>query len=446
MSVHGMKRLVLFGCLLSITHGCQGLSPRGGSAQAGSPPGTAGSESTGVYEDDDRSTGWLFRRLTRREDPTPEQAGDSGVRQASAYEPVESSTASAAAGAILPSVDAPRESDDEDSGFEWSDLYPSSVYKSAKAMAGYGPDESIARTLYTEGEALYEEKRYDEAAEKFESAAGRWPDTSLEENALFMLGESQFFADEYPDAKTSYETLLTKYDYTRHLDTVTKRLFAIGRYWEKLDSAGRTSPFLINLTDSSQPTFDTDGHALKAYETIQKHDPTGPLADDSVMATANAHFLKGRFEEAAYNYDLLRKEFPKSNHQLKAHQLGMESRLLMYQGPLYDGGPLDSAGDIADQTLSQFSTELRRDRDRIVQAKNRVVEERAERDWSMAQYYDHKKYYGAARYYYAAIVDDYPHTPAAEKARKRWSEIKDLPAEPPNRYRWLTGMFERDEP
>jgi outer membrane protein assembly factor BamD (BamD/ComL family) len=405
-----MKRLLLLGFLLTVALGCQSLSPRGGSAQAGSPP------------------------------------GDSGVRQASALEPIGASDGLAAGGAVLPSADAPGKGDEEEPGFEWSDLYPSNVYKNVKAMAGYGPDESIARSLYTEGEALYEEKKYDEAAKKFASAAGRWPDSSVEEDALFMLGESQFFADKYPEAKTSYEKLLTKYDYTRRLDTVTKRLFAIGQYWEKLDAAGRTSPVLVNLTDPSQPAFDTGGHALKAYEAIQKHDPTGPLADDSVMATANAHFLKGRFEEAAYNYDLLRKEFPKSDHQLEAHQLGMESRLLMYQGSMYDGGPLETAGDIADQTLSQFATELNRDRDRIVQAKNRVVEERAERDWAMARYYDQKKYYGAARYYYAAIVDDYPHTAAAEKARARWSEIKDLPTEPPKRYGWLTGMFEREDP
>ncbi len=67
-----------------------------------------------------------------------------------------------------------------------------------------------------------------------------------------------------------------------------------------------------NVTDKSKPLFDTFGYAIQAYERIRLNDPRGPLADASLMALGNAYFRHGHYEEAAYNYDLLRKEYPNS--------------------------------------------------------------------------------------------------------------------------------------
>ena len=441
ISLHGLKRLTVLGCLLCLAQGCQGIPLPDRAARRASQGDGYESSTQGDFDgDDDEYSGRLFRRLMGQDEPRPDGDPLSGVRHASAIEPIETEPLRTAAGTILPpaGLDSAPE---EETGFEWSDLYPSNIAKNVKEMAGYGPDESLARKSYAEGEALYRQKRYRDAAREFKVAAARWPDSQLEEDSLFMLGESHFFVDEYPEAKTAYDKLLAKYDYTSHLDTIMKRMFSLGRYWEQIDSAGKTSPFFVNVTDSSQPTFDTYGHAQKSYQAVQLHDPTGPLADNSIMAAANANFVRGRFEEAAYNYDLLRKEYPKSSHQLNAHKLGSESRMLMYQGPTYDGGPLDAADEIVDQTLVQFQTELGDERERLVQAKNKIVEERAERELAIAEYYDRKKCYGSVRYYCQEVIDEYPHTEAAAKARKRLTQIEGLPDEPPDRFQWLTGMF-----
>ena len=71
--------------------------------------------------------------------------------------------------------------------------------------------------------------------------------------------------------------------------------------------------------------------------------------------------------------------------------------------------------------------------------------EEAERDWAMAQYYDGRKYYGSARYYYQELIDDYPTTSFAQRARRRLEEIRDEPDEPPKRFGWLTDAFEEDD-
>ena len=59
---------------------------------------------------------------------------------------------------------------------------------------------------------------------------------------------------------------------------------------------------------------------------MRMYDPTGPLADDSLMATAIAYFRRGQFENAALDFDQLRKEYPNSEHQKAAHISGTASQ------------------------------------------------------------------------------------------------------------------------
>jgi TolA-binding protein len=351
-----------------------------------------------------------------------------------------------------PLISAPRPQDtpntakpgDDNSGFEWSKLAPENVWKDMKKAAGYGPDEKIARTEFQAAEALFREKKYAEAAPKFYTASWRWPDSVLEEDALFLLGECYFFADQYSKAHDAYANLLKKHENTRYLDTVMTREFAIGRFWEQLDVKSSHWPTTPNLTDKTRPLFDTFGNALAAYEAVRLHDPTGPLAADAVMATANAYFRKGRWEDAAYHYDILRKDYPKSQFQQQAYVLGAQARWRIYQGKYYDAGPLNDTSDIVNQALTQFRGRLGEEEPRMLEMRARLLAEKAERELAMAQYYDNKKYYGAARQYYRSLIEQYSTTPAAQQARKRLDEIKNEPDSPPNHFVWLTRLFERE--
>ncbi len=368
-----------------------------------------------------------------------------GVRSTSARESAEGPPAGSQETVVTPALIAaskaakPQENEDEKTFLDA--LAPSRVYEQLKALAGYGPDENVARQAYRQGQQLFDARQYDEAAKRFATAAARWPNSPLEEDALFMLAECYFFADRYPQAEETYEKLLKKYQYSRYVDKAVARQFAIGRYWEQFHAAEPHWPITPNLSDKSRPLFDTWGHALKCYEHVRLNDPTGPLADDSLMASATAYFKIGHFEEAAFRYDLLRKEYPKSEHALNASLLCLDAKQRIYQGPLYDGTPLVEAGEIADQTLTRYGPTLGDKKTLLVEARNRITEQKAERDWAMAQYYDKNHYFGAARFYYQSIIDEYPQTQVAEAARKRLEEIKDLPAQPPDRFGWLNKII-----
>jgi outer membrane protein assembly factor BamD (BamD/ComL family) len=459
-----LKTAFLLAGLLVVFPGCKATpSPESAYAQSG--------------RDEDAYQTWLARKVADQDKPVadpqqspiaPQQSygaqqplgmpqSQSAVQQASATAPLASSassgqnvetlgtsvTAAAGVGAKEPVKKA---DEDEDSGFDWSDLDPANIGKKIKVAIGKGPDEAIAQSLYREGESLYRQKNFHEAALKFRDAADRWPDSPLEEDALFFQAESHFFADEYPKAHDTFLMLFKKYANSRYLDVAVQRQFAIGRYWEQEHIAHPHWPVTPNFTKKSEPLFDTKGNAINAYQSVRMNDPTGPLADDAVMAIAVSHFLDGQYADAAYYFDVLRKEYPKSEHQLQAHILGLESKQRMYQGPLYDGNPLKDGDEIAKQTLTQFPKQLGDERPRIQDARDKIREQRAQRDWAIAQFYEKKRAYGAAKDYYRMLMKDHPGTETARAAEQRLAEIKDYPDEPPNYFKWVDKILPSTRP
>jgi len=320
-------------------------------------------------------------------------------------------------------------------------MAPKKAIASFKKAIGRGPNEKNARKEMEEGDALFRQKQYVKAAEHYGKAYKGWPDSPLEEEAMFKAAESEFFADRYSKADDAYALLVKKYASTQYLPQVVVRRFAIGRYWEQHDQAHPHWAITPNLTDKTRPIFDTGGHALRVYEGIRLADPTGAMADDSVMAAANAHFIKGHWESADYHYGLLRSEYPKSEHQYQAHLLGLRCKLLRYQGPGYEGAALDEAEELATQLLTQFSHELGGEREKLVQVRAGIRSQRALREYDMAEYYARGKYYGAAKIYYARIAKEYPDTQLAQECRSKLELYKTEPNKPTEPFEWLVELF-----
>jgi TolA-binding protein len=328
------------------------------------------------------------------------------------------------------------------------DFQPRAAYERILTAVGQGPNEAEARQLLAEGRSLYQAKDYPAAASRLQTAADRWPGSEVAQEALFLYAESLFFSDEYPEANEAYLELLKAYPNTRHLDTAVARQAAIARYWQQKHEHDPSWPITPNLLDDTRPRFDTLGHAIRTYENIRLNDPTGPLADDSLMAAANAHFYRGRYEDADYHYELLRREYPKSEHQYEAHLLGLQCKLRMYQGPEYDAAPLREAEQLIGQLKVQFAPELSPEElRRVDEIEARIHQNWAQRDWQMAQFYEGLKQYGSARYYYAQIVNTYPETEMAARSRTRLAALQDEPAVPPERLGWLMQYLphSRDE-
>ena len=302
----------------------------------------------------------------------------------------------------------------------WDYFKGDNIKKRWKKVVGRGPNEPVARQLLSAADALFREKEYAQAATKYKAAADRWPDSTIEEDALWQLGECLFFTDKYPKAEDCYDELVKKYANTRYLDRIAQRQFVIAQYWIALDEKNSYWTIVPNLVDRSRPLFDTRGRAIKTFDHVRINDPRGSLADDSIMAQANAHFVERQWIDADYFYGLLRSEYPDSDFLLQAHLLGLQAKLRAYQGPGYEGGVLDEAEILADQTFVQFPDQLdSEEQERIVKARAEIAAQQALRHWNRAEFYAKGKHYSSARIYYALIARDRPQTLLAQKAREK---------------------------
>ena len=286
---------------------------------------------------------------------------------------------------------------------------------------------------------------YIKAAKLFEQAGEMSPKTALQQDAMFMQGESLFFANRLVEASEVYEHLQKTFPRNRHLDKVAARLFSISQYWIKVSQANQANWLPINLTDPKRPRLDAQGHAIRVLDQIRFDDPTGRLADDSTMAAAVEYMRQEKYQEADEFLTDLRETFTDSEHLFMAHLLGVDVKLQTYRGPKYSGLALEEAEKLAKHTRERFPDKLSSPEDphskRLSELTARIGFLQAERLRYRAEYREKRKEFGAARFYYNQLLTKYPDTPHAKKARERLEATEQKPLRPAQRLSWLTTIF-----
>jgi outer membrane protein assembly factor BamD (BamD/ComL family) len=320
-------------------------------------------------------------------------------------------------------------------------------------------DIEVARTHYRQADEIFtsakelegseRQKRFREAAEQYKLAANNWQSSGLEQDALLMAAEAHFFAEDYYRAEAMYAELVKEYPRNPYLDHIDSRRFEIADYWLKYDRVKPSSFVIVNVTDPKRPWNDTGGHGKRVLEKMRLDNPTGRIGDDATMRLAMDHYEEARFEEAADAFADLRMSYPDSEHQFNAQLLEMQSLLASYQGPDYSSLPISDAQKRVEQLRRQFPQQAAEHQEELQEASAKIRFAMAERIWSQARYRRWRSEYGAARFHYRRILEDYPDTPFADRAREAMEEIKDRPDTPPQRFKallWLLGSDGDDRP
>ena len=325
---------------------------------------------------------------------------------------------------------------EEEKSFDWSMFDPVNFATKVRDWMGMGPDEKKAAAYMESGYKLIREGQFKDAAKNkeagklFEKAAARWPDSVLEEDALFLAGESYFFAENYYPASKNYIKLISKHRGSKYVDTSVRRLFRIARYWEVRHRNGVS---FVNTNDKTRPTLDTFNNAKKVYEAIYTNDPTGPRGDMAIMALAGAYMALGKnqgdshYSNAAELYAALPEINARSEYLMEARKLELIARKKAYVGAQYDSKSLDEAIKLAEITDKLYGSSLAsEDRNAFLELKESLTEEKAERLWEVGQYYEKKKQYSSARYNYEKLMKEYPTSPRFSQAEKQFVKIQNL--------------------
>ncbi len=307
---------------------------------------------------------------------------------------------------------------------------------------------ALGAAEYKQANEKFKAGEFKVAEKEFKSIVKKYKNDPIKEDAQFMVAECQYAQKKYAWAQDSYDQLLIDFPSSRHLDQTTKRLFSIARYWLQepsfvkgndiqqvsLESPGAEEPevrsdgvkrktrwaLLPNLFDRTRPVFDTENRALEALKSIWLHDPTGPLADDSLMLTASHYLKKGRYMDADRTFSLLRDEYPKSQHLEDAFKLGTHVKLMSYQGPAYDSTVLNDAGDLKETTIRLFPES---EQARLKEELKKIEQAKVKRDWETVQYWMRRGKPKSAAVYCNLLIEKYPTSSYANDARKLLAEL-----------------------
>lgn len=340
------------------------------------------------------------------------------------------------------------------------DFAPSQIATTLKVRSGTGLNQESANRHFATATELYEranaakksgadsktwQTTFVEAANEYRLAAAKWPDSSIEEQAIFFEGESYFFADRYVQANRAFEKLIAEYAGSSYLDQAEGRRYVISKYWLELSESGP----MVALNDPKRPRFNVAGEARRVLHNIRLDDPTGKLSDDATFELANAFLKSGRYYEAADTYEDLRRNYPGSKYQFNAHMLELEARLKSYAGPSYDATPLDKSQELLRSIVRQFPKEAEGQEEVLQQQAALVNNQLAQRDFELGQYHERRGENRAAQLCYASVSDKYPDSLYASMIDGHIQKVASLPAVPAQHAKWLVDLFpdpEADKP
>ena len=340
------------------------------------------------------------------------------------------------------------------------DLSPSQIGATWKARSAGRVNEEAAKQSFATATELYErafaakqsggkaaswQSTFVEAANYYRIAASQWPDSGLEEQAIFFEGEAFFFADRYVQSNRAFERLIGEYAGSSYLDKAEERRFVISKYWLELAETGP----MLSLSDPKRPRFNVAAEARRVLHNIRLDDPTGKLSDDATFELANAFLKQGSYYEAADTYEDLRRNYPGSKYLFDAHMLELEARLKSYSGPSYDSTPLEKSEELIRSIVRSFPEKSKSNRDVLEQQAALVNNQLAQRDYELGQYHERRGENRAAELYYAQVEQEYPESIYVPTIEQKIQKVASLPAVPAQHAKWLVDVFpdpEADKP
>ncbi|MEL7496349.1 MAG: outer membrane protein assembly factor BamD [Planctomycetota bacterium] len=332
------------------------------------------------------------------------------------------------------------------------DFAPDQIATTLKVRTRGGRDETKAQQHYQRGQQRYqeaisilesrpEEKEHVEifvdAANDFRMASAYWPDSAVDEDALYFEGESYFFADRYVQSNRAFEKLVARYPGSKHLDLAENRRYAIAIYWLQLAETGSG----LALNDPKRPKTGLKKEARRVLHRIRIDDPTGKLADDATLTLGKAFMRDKRYYEAADTLEDLRKNYPGSKHQFDAHMLELEARLMSYQGQSYDDTPLRKADEILKSIIRMYPKKSKENLEYLEQQSAAIQNQLADRDLALAQYFENRGENRAAKFHYELIAERFEGSEIETSIRERIAEVEKKPPSPEQHAQWLVNLF-----
>lgn len=273
-----------------------------------------------------------------------------------------------------------------------------------------GGDLAIARSLLAKNE-------FKDARDAFEDWFEAYPDSDLRREAMFYSAETEIMAE---DAEPRSGDLMQAY----------KWLEEILEAWPGSDLADRAVrreiviAEMLLFKDRKQRIWKgtlwlgAEDEALTMLSKVADTWAVGtPVAEQALRLKADYHYQHGQFDEAEITYARLMRDFPRGRYRKIALLRSGQSALARFPGVKFDDADLLEAEVYLRDFEKQYPQES--DAYRVPQTLTRIQDSLAEKDFTVAQFYERTRKLDAAAYYYRYIMESWPDSTWAAQSKER---------------------------
>lgn len=289
-------------------------------------------------------------------------------------------------------------------------------------------------------EDFYRTENYKKAEKLFAKVADDTNNPPLHaEKARFYEGECQRMRGDFVDAMSTYNRLLKDFQYGVYRERAVAKMYDIANFWledtrkqldaeqEKAEGKRWFVPWNFVHFDKKKPTFDEEGHALKALENVYYNDPTGPYAEQALFMAGYVNFRRGNFREAdqllTQMIDTSDRHGRKSELRDQAYELAILAKNNSTGGPDYDGRKAAESLKLIHQAR-MTNPELVTKRGDFLDNQTKMIRYmQAEKDYDIAEFYRRTGHPASAWFYYELVRRRYQETPFHDKALVRMKSI-----------------------
>lgn len=237
----------------------------------------------------------------------------------------------------------------------------------------------------------------------FPGVAGKDFDSFIEAEVLLAKGK-------LTKAVRQYDKFLDDYPASGLKDAALNRQFEVATEF----LAGRKKTILMVFRVSA---FD-DG--VKIMEKISDRTGAADIAKNALLAVAQSYEKRKQYNEAYLKWSEISTRWPTGEIARDALLSMARTKYAAYRGAVYDGSSLISAKTYYENFRLRYPEEAKKLQ--VDDILLRIGEQLAEKNLRIAKYYERTGSAGPANMYYQMVVDNWPSTKAAEKAKDKISK------------------------
>ncbi len=259
----------------------------------------------------------------------------------------------------------------------------------------------------------------DEARKSLSAIQAEFPDLAGPEINAFLIAEEQYSKRNWVKAVRQYDEFLDKYPTSWLAESALERQYSVAVAY--LNGEKRTVLLVLRLSAVE------DG--AKIMQKIADRTGDAPIAKRSLITLARSYEKQKMYMEAYETWVDISSRWPTG-------QTGQQALLEMgqdlhssYKGPFYDHRGLNSAKSYYANYALRYPDDAKA---RDISGKQTLIDEQmAYKQYLIGRYYDRTDDDAAAEMYYGKVMNQWPDTNGAQRARARLDERVEgkLPSE-----------------